>query len=242
MKGPSLSFRASGGCESRSFVLSLIARPSRLIRQEPLMGIAIPDTSTGRMSGAEFRTFQAHRPDHERWELLAGVPMMMTPPTIVHNWIATNLANLLNTSLARHDSYRIALQRTGIELGSGDYRPEPDVVVIDADFAAGQRFVTRAYLLAEIVSESDDVTVSGMPDSWIEVKRQIYLAHAPCEAVLIVQQNRIEARLDIKTGNGWDSMILGGIEAELRLPQFGLGCRLGDLYDGTPLRPRARRT
>jgi len=30
----------------------------------------------------EFRAFQNRRPDHERWELLVGVPMMMTPPTI----------------------------------------------------------------------------------------------------------------------------------------------------------------
>jgi Uma2 family endonuclease len=206
------------------------------------MGVAVSETFVGRMSGAEFRSFQERRPDHERWELVAGVPLMMTPPTIVHNWIATNLAKLLNDALDLQDPPRIAVQRTGIELGSGDYRPEPDVAVIDADFEEGQRFVTRAYLFAEIVSESDDVSFPGMPDRWIEVKRQIYLAHQPCQAVLIVQQGRIAARLDNKTGDGWQSTTLDGAEAELRLPQFGLNCRLGDLYDGTPLRPRARRT
>jgi hypothetical protein len=34
------------------------------------------------MSGAEFRAFQAGRPDHERWELIGGVAMMMAPSTI----------------------------------------------------------------------------------------------------------------------------------------------------------------
>uniref|UniRef100_Q07GZ1 Putative restriction endonuclease domain-containing protein n=1 Tax=Rhodopseudomonas palustris (strain BisA53) TaxID=316055 RepID=Q07GZ1_RHOP5 len=205
------------------------------------MGIAISDTSTGRMSGGDFRAFQAGRPDSERWELIAGIPMMMTPPTLVHNRIASNLERLLSAALARHDPSRTAAQRLGIELGSGDYRPEPDVAVIDADFAENQRFVTRAYLLAEIVSESDDVAVSGMPGRWIDVKRQIYLAHPPCEAVLMVQQGRIEAQLDIRTADSWHSVTLDGPEAELDLPQFGMNCRLGELYDGTPLRPRAHR-
>ena len=57
------------------------------------MGIAIPDYAmTDRMSGERFRTFQARRPDHERWELIAGIPMMMPPPTLIHNHIAGNLA------------------------------------------------------------------------------------------------------------------------------------------------------
>jgi hypothetical protein len=93
----------------------------------------------GRMTGAEFRAFQATRPDHERWELLGGVPMMMTPPTIAHN--QSNFDRLLNERLERYAPSLIAMQRPGLELNSGDHKPEPDVVVIDADYAAGQRFV-----------------------------------------------------------------------------------------------------
>jgi hypothetical protein len=133
------------------------------------------------------------------------------------------------------------VQRTGIEFGADNYRPEPDVAVIDADFAGDQRFVSRAYLLAEIVSRSDDIGVPGTGNPWIDVKRRIYLAHQPCEVVLIVQQDRIEAQADIRTGEGWRSSMLAGAEAELNLPQFGLKCLLGDLYDGTPLRPRSER-
>src|SRR5436190_24162824 len=51
------------------------------------------------MSAAEFRAFQARRPDHERWELLGGMAMMMTPPTIAHNQIASNLERFLNEGL-----------------------------------------------------------------------------------------------------------------------------------------------
>jgi Uma2 family endonuclease len=205
------------------------------------MGVAISETFVGRMSGSEFRSFQERRPDRERWELVAGVPMMMTPPTIAHNRIASNLERLLNDALDLRDPSRIAVQRPGIELGSGDYRPEPDIGVIDADYDENQRFVARAYLLAEIVSGSDDVPVPGTRERWIEVKRQIYLAHDACEALLIVQQGRIEAQLDLSTTSGWKSATISGPSAELNLPAFGLKCLLGQVYAGTPLQPRAGR-
>jgi Uma2 family endonuclease len=64
------------------------------------MQVVVHESRTGWMSGAEFRAFQARRPDHERWELLGGVAMMMTPPTIAHNQIASNLERLLNAALA----------------------------------------------------------------------------------------------------------------------------------------------
>ena len=96
---------------------------------------------------------------------------------IAHNRIASNLERLLNDALDFHDASRIAVQRPGIELGSGDYRPEPDVGVIDADYDENLRFVVRAFLLAEVVSGSDDVPVPGAQERWIDVKREIYLAH-----------------------------------------------------------------
>jgi hypothetical protein len=61
------------------------------------------------------------------------------------------------------------------------------------------------------------------------------------EALLIVQQGRIEAQIDIKTASGWKSVKTSGPEAELNLPRFGLKCSLGELYEGTPHQPRALR-
>jgi Uma2 family endonuclease len=203
------------------------------------MGIEIhQDARAGRMSGAAFRAFQDGRPDHERWELIAGVPMMVTPPTIAHNHIATNLQRLLNDALAAHDRSRLAIQRPGIELGSGDYKPEPDVAVIDAEYEAGQRFVERAYLLAEVVSATDDVRVPGTDRNWVDVKREIYLAHAACEAVLIIEQDWMDVRVDVRSDKGWQSLKLGPGD-KLSLPAFGLRCTVTDLYEGTPLQPRS---
>lgn len=205
------------------------------------MGVGIKEpTRAGRMSGERFRLFQEGRPDHERWELVAGVPMMMTPPTIAHNRIAGNLERLLNDALAAQDLGRIAMQRPGIELGSGEFRPEPDVAVIDAEYEPDQRFVDRAYLLAEIVSATDGTRVPDTETKWIDVKRTIYLAHAACEAVLIIEQDRMEVRLDVKSQTGWSSQTLGAAD-DLKLPAFRLHCAVTDVYEGTPLQPRRGR-
>lgn len=118
--------------------------------------------------------------------------------------------------------------------------PYLDVAIIDADYEPDQRFVDRAYLLAEIVSATDGTCVPDTETKWIDVKRTIYLAHAACEAVLIIEQDRMEVRLDVKSPSGWNSQTLGAAD-DLKRPAFGLRCAVTDIYEGTPLRPRRGR-
>ena len=124
-------------------------------RKRNEVGMTVVAQTRLKLSGAQFRSFQETRPDRERWELIDGVPIMMVPPILSHQRIADNLARLLNDALARHEPTRIAISRAGVDLGEtalaaieGDYRPEPDVMVIDADFEPRQRFVQRAYVIA----------------------------------------------------------------------------------------------
>ncbi|MGY3450000.1 Uma2 family endonuclease [Bradyrhizobium sp. USDA 4353] len=198
------------------------------------MQIAAHDRA-GRMSASEFRSFQARRRDHERWELVGGVAMMMTPPTIAHNRIASNLERLLNDALARHAPAGLAAQRPGLDLGTGDFRPEPDVGVIDADYDPGQRFVDKAYLLAEVISDTDEVMVPGTDRRWIEVKRELYRAHPHCLAVLVIAQDRMEVAVDLKVEGSWTSALLNDGEARLSLHDCGIDCRVVGLYERTPV-------
>jgi Uma2 family endonuclease len=211
------------------------------------MAIASPRTELrpALMSGSEFRSFQAGRPDHERWELIKGVPVIMVPPTLAHNLIASSLERLLNNALAKHASGRVAVQRSGVELGDNalaglgeHYRPEPDVLVMDAQFQRGQRFVDRAYVLAEVVSDTDNEPVPGTREPWIEVKRRLYLAHPPCEAVMLVEPDRIEVRIDLRTKDRWVSSKLTRPDDRLIVPSCGLQCLVAELYEATPLGPR----
>jgi Uma2 family endonuclease len=172
----------------------------------------------------------------------------MVPPTIAHQRIAGNLEQLLNDALAKHDPTRIAVQRSGVELGEvalapigEDYRPEPDVMVIDADYEPRQRFVDRAYVAAEIVSDTDYEPVPGEKEPWIAVKRRLYLAHPPCEAVILIDPYRVDVRLDLRTKDGLTTDGLTSLDERLTIPTCGLQCLVSDVYKGTPLTRRRDR-
>jgi Uma2 family endonuclease len=185
------------------------------------------------LSVEAFRAWSETRPDEERWELIDGVPMMMTPPTKAHQRIASNLERLLNDALSRSAPQRAAYQRVGLNLGAvvENYDPEPDVAVIDVEEGSDERYADRFYLIAEVVSASDRPKIEG--------KREIYKLHGACNCILTIRQDRHEVRLDMRTGNSWTPQVLTRATDELVLAEFGLRCTLADPYRGTPLQARS---
>jgi Uma2 family endonuclease len=179
------------------------------------------------LSVASYRTWLASRPDEEHWELIEGIPMMMTPPNRRHQRIASNLESLLNDALRRHDPMLVAYQAIGLNIESAvPYDPEPDVAVIREDENPDPRYADRFYLVAEILSESD----KGI----IESKRDIYRTHASCTCILLVHQDRVEIVVDRRTADGWRSQVLHAAD-ELTVPELGLTCPVSGVYRDTPL-------
>jgi Uma2 family endonuclease len=179
------------------------------------------------LSVASFRAWLASRPEEEHWELIEGVPMMMTPPNRRHQRIASNLESLLNVALGRHDPAFSAYHDIGVNIiADVPYDPEPDVAVIREDENPDPRYAERFYLVAEILSESDK--------SVIESKRDIYRAHPCCTCILLVRQDRPEVIVDRRTDDGWRSQVLYGTD-KLVLPEFGLTCLVKDVYRDTSL-------
>ena len=176
-----------------------------------------------------FRAFLESRPEEERWELIDGVATMMTPPTIAHQFVASNLQRLLQDGLREHAPKWVALQRVGVNLSPSieNYDPEPDVVVIDADIAqrASERYASRFYLAAEIVSTSDSAS--------IDAKREIYKKHHSCTCVLTVRQERCEIHVDLRTDSGWTESVFTKLGDRLVIASFGLNCEVRDIYAGT---------
>ena len=192
--------------------------------------------TTERMSITVFRSWLESRPEKERWELIAGVPMMMAPPTKAHQRIASNLDRLLGDALEKRRPAWTSYQRVGLNLApvTPDYDPEPDVVVVDADLPGpDDRDSDRFYLAAEVVSNSDRKTV--------ESKRDVYKRHPDCRCVLAIEQNRIEVSISVLNGGSWTERRLTRVTDELVLEDFGLRCTLADLYRGTALQPRTAR-
>ena len=135
------------------------------------------------LSVASFRTWLASRPDEEHWELIEGVPMMMTPPNRRHQRIASNLESLLNAALKRHDPTLVAYHDIGVNIVSTvPYDPGPDVAVIREDENPDARYADRFYLVAEVLSESDKAIIDS--------KRDIYRSHSSCICIVLVRQDR----------------------------------------------------
>ena len=193
-----------------------------------------PQRKQPSLSRETFRAFTASRPDEERWELIDGVAVMMTPPTKAHQRIASNLETLLLSALEGHAPHLTAYQRLGVNLGpeAKHYDPEPDVIVIDAEIGPDidERYADRFYLAAEIVSLSDK--------TFVRAKREIYRQHEACKCVLVVQQNQFEVSVDLRGNAAWKEQLLTNPDDLLVLPDFGLRCKLSDLYRGTALQPR----
>ena len=190
-----------------------------------------PQRKPPRVSVELFRAFYDTRPDEEHWQLIDGVAVMMTPPTVPHQIIARNLEHLLSQSLRNHAPSLTALQGLGVNIAPPvqDYDPEPDVSVIDASMGreVGRRYIDRFYLAAEIVSSSDRL--------WVEKKREIYNLHETCTCILTVQQDHIEVRVDLRVNDSWSEVTFKRPNDPLVLADFGLRCRIADLYEGTAL-------
>jgi Uma2 family endonuclease len=178
-------------------------------------------------SVASFRAWLASRPDEEHWELIGGVPVMMTPPNRRHQRIASNLEALLNAALKGHDPGLAAYHDIGVNIVSTvPYDPEPDVAVIREDENPDPRYAERFYLVAEVLPESDRGVV--------ESKREIYRAHPSCICILLVRQDRAEITVDRRVGDRWVLQVLQGAD-ELVVPEFGLSCPVKDVYRDTPI-------
>jgi Uma2 family endonuclease len=179
------------------------------------------------LSVASFRAWLASRPDEEPWELIEGVPMMMTPPNRRHQRIASNLESLLNAALKRHNPLLAAYHDIGVNIVSTvPYDPEPDVAVIREDENPDPRYADHFYLVAEALSGSD----KGI----IESKRDIYRAHPSCTCILLIRQDRPEIIVERRSGEAWSTQVLHGAD-ELCLPEFGLTCAVEDVYSDAPL-------
>jgi Uma2 family endonuclease len=182
----------------------------------------------------QFHAFRDTRPEREKWELIDGVPMMMPPPTLMHQRIARNLETLLNARLQAAKPEWQADREVGVWLrGDEKYNPEPDVTVMDAAITLGQIYVGRFYFVAEVLSDSDKKAV-------LAAKLAYYKLHGHNCCVLFVRQDQVAADQRGRQDGGWRSRRLRSATAQLAFPEIGTIGRLGDLYRFTPLDPFVR--
>jgi Uma2 family endonuclease len=204
------------------------------------MGEMLPNFP--RISLESFHAFRDERPKEEKWELIDGVPMMMPPPSLIHQRIANNLWLALNTRLQITKPDWRADHEIGVLLDNDAlYNPEPDVTVIDTEIGIDQVYAERFYFVAEVLSSSDRPERRAGSDKPIVLATKIayYQRHAPCRGVLVVRQDAVEADLHVRENGTWRTVELRGPSDRIVIPDIGDIGPLGDLYRHTPLFPKS---
>ena len=186
-------------------------------------------TLSGTMDVDEFMAFLETRPREEHWELVEGVAVMMAPATYAHQRIAYNLCNLLNGAfcMGRFDLFAyfdVAIRNTGVK----DFQPRPDVVV--APGVAGYNVYCERYqLIAEVLSPTNTRRE-------IDVKLRHYREAADNLYAVVIEPRAFLVEIHAR-GCDWRPQILTQAGDPIEMPEFGLTCKVGDLYGGTLLNP-----
>lgn len=181
----------------------------------------------------DFLAFLDGRPDEERWELIEGMPIMMTPPLIAHQRIASNLEQALNKAIAARGLDRRADREIGLQIESAPgYRPEPEVTVIDADYEH-DRYASRFYGVVEVLSATDHARNPRTGRVVIEDKIAFYRSHPFAEFLLVVEQDRMALTLHRRDAEGgWTEARIDDPSEAIVLPELGSIGTLAEAYRG----------
>lgn len=179
----------------------------------------------------QFMAFLETRPNGEHWELIEGVAVMMAPASIAHQLIASNFCSLLNTALRANGIPLFACSNIGLRNpGLRTFQPEPDVVVLPG-VAGYELYAEEFYLAGEILSPSNTKRE-------IDTKLRRYFEGRKSLYAVVIDPRKILVRIYAKS-RGWDPGTLNRAHDPIEMPEFGLRCRVEDVYRGTPLAPRA---
>jgi Uma2 family endonuclease len=178
--------------------------------------------SSGTMDIDEFMGFLAMRPKEERWHLIEGIAVMMTPPSLAHQLIAVNLCDLLNRAFRRQRRDLLAYHEIAIRLpGLMNFQPEPDVVVAPRP-AGSALFAEDFRLVAEILSPSNT-------RAEIELKLRRYREGANNLHILLIEPLEFHVEL-LARSRDWQLVVLNERDARVALPEFDVSFTLDELY------------
>jgi Uma2 family endonuclease len=178
----------------------------------------------------EFMAFLETRLDGERWDLIEGVAVMMAPASYAHRRITYNLCALLNGAFAARRLDLFAYFDAGVcSPGVRNFQPQPDVAVVPG-VAGYDLYSERFHLVAEVLSPTNT-------RAEIDLKLRRY-REAPENLYALVIEPR-EFLVDIYAkSRKWQLTTLTRADEPIEMPEFGLTCRVVELYRGTPLDPQ----
>ncbi|SFL23073.1 Uma2 family endonuclease [Methylobacterium pseudosasicola] len=175
-----------------------------------------------RMGCAEFKRWAEGRPDAERWELLDGEPVLMSPPRERHQAIVANLIRRIG-DLADGKGCR-AMPGLGIvSPAQDDFVPIPDVVVRCGP-PLPDGYAEDPLLVAEVLSPSTMSLDRGR-------KIDFYRTVPSLKVLLIVYSDEVRVELWRREAEDWGVQALG-LDGSLALPELDGTVPVRDIYRG----------
>lgn len=173
-----------------------------------------------RMCVAEYRVWVEDRPDSERWELIDGDPLLMSPPRERHQAIVANFIVSL-AGLAQEKGCRALPGLAVLSAAMDDFAPIPDVIVRCGPLLP-DGYSSDPILVAEVLSPTTMSLDRGR-------KTDFYRSVSSLHRFLLVSQD--EARIEVwrRAAEGWAIDILYG-DGILDLPELGGSVAVRDLY------------
>ncbi|CAO4181556.1 Uma2 family endonuclease [Methylorubrum aminovorans] len=181
--------------------------------------MAVPARRDTRMRVSEYREWAATRPDDERWELIDGVPMMMSPAKGRHQRIVMNIAKRLD-DLAERRGCGAYPGLAILSEAMDDYAPIPDVVV-QCGAPPEDGYTGDPLVVVEVLSPSTLVLDRGR-------KTEFYQTVPSLAVLLLVHQD--EARVEVwRRAPDW-TVQFAGPGASIDLPELGGALAVAEIY------------
>ncbi|GJE70367.1 Uma2 family endonuclease [Methylorubrum podarium] len=172
--------------------------------------MAVPARRDTRMRVVEYRDWAATRPDGERWELIEGVPVLMSPAKGRHQRIVMNIAKHLD-DLAERRGCGAYPGLAILSEAMDDYAPIPDVVVQCGE-PPEDGYTSDPLLVVEVLSPSTLLLDRGR-------KTEFYQSIPSLAVLLLVHQD--EARVEVwRRAPDW-TVQLAGPGTVIELPELG---------------------
>ncbi|MCJ2083622.1 Uma2 family endonuclease [Methylobacterium sp. J-090] len=169
---------------------------------------------------AAYKVWVEARPGDERWELIDGVPVMMSPPSARHQRIVANLIRRLDDLAERRGCN--ALPGFGVlSAAMDDYAPIPDIVVTCGPLGP-DGYTRDPVLLAEVLSPSTQKADLG-------AKTMFYRTVPSLCTFLMVDQETARVEVWRRGDAGWSMRGVGPDEA-VDLPELDGTLAVSEIY------------
>jgi Uma2 family endonuclease len=180
------------------------------------------------MSVEAFLAFCESLPQTQRWELIEGVPVMMTGGTAAHSLIISNLVGVLDPPARRRGCRAMTSFLAWI---SDRNAFEPDVTVQCGPVAAQSQYTTDPVVVIEVLSRS-----SMRRDRVL--KFEGYRQVASVQQIVLVYQDSLRIESWLRENDDWgEPVVLTRPEDRLAVPVLGASVAIPDIYEGVAPSP-----